>query len=145
MNASPNRISIFASLGLAALLGGFALKTVSAQPTTSAPPPPSGKITPWAAIKIAQSKVPGRPLQANFEFDEGKWVYGVMIVSGKTIKEVEIDPSSGKVGDVESVTPNGEAKEVRAELTKAIGGTPAAKKGEADEKDENDEKGEKPE
>ena len=61
-------------------------------------------------------------MHADFEFDEGKWVYGVMIVNGKIIKEVQIDPISGKIGDVETVTPEGEAAEVKAELTKAIGG-----------------------
>jgi hypothetical protein len=43
-----------------------------------------------------------------------------MIVSGKSIKEVEIDPMSGKVGDTENVTPEGEAKEVQQELTAAL-------------------------
>ena len=79
------------------------------------------------AINIALKKVPGRALNANFEFDEGKWVYGVVIVHGKTIKEVEIDPITGKVADSETVTPDGEANELRAELTKAISGKkPAA-------------------
>ena len=87
------------------------------------------------AIHIALGKVPGRVLQANFEFDEGKWVYGVMIVNGKILKEVEIDPMTGKIGDVETVTPEGEAKEVQDELTKAVGG-PSTEP----EKDEKDEK-----
>jgi hypothetical protein len=83
-------------------------------------PPPTGKITPWAAIKIAVAHTPGQALNANFEFDEGKWVYGVMIVTRQGLKEVELDPNTGKVGDVESITPEGEAKETAQELRAAL-------------------------
>lgn len=127
-----------AGLGLAALLGGAALQAANAGGKPD--PPPTGKITPWQAIKIANGKVPGRVLNANFELDEGKWVYGVMIVADGKIQEVEIDPTSGKIGDVEAVTPEGEAKEIQDELTKAIGGKTASASKEADEKDEKDEK-----
>lgn len=107
---------VLAGICLVALLGGsLFLMTARAQQ-----PAPKGKITPWEAIKIATGKVSGRPLMANFEFDEGHWIYGVMIVSGKSIKEVEIDPMTGKVGDTENVTPEGEAKEVQQELTAAL-------------------------
>jgi len=80
-----------------------------------------GKIAPWEAITIAQSKISGLPIQANFEFDEGKWFYGVMIMSENTIKEVDIDAVTGEVGDIEILTPQDEADEVKAELTKALG------------------------
>ena len=84
-------------------------------------PKPMSKITPPEAIAIALKKmVGGRPLQANFEFDEGHWVYGVMVVKDHKITEVEIDPMTGKVGDSEDVTPAGEAKEIQDELGKAI-------------------------
>jgi hypothetical protein len=123
------------SIGLAALLGGsLCLMTARAQQGAKKIPAPMGKITPWKAIEIATGKVPGRALNANFEFDEGHWIYGVMIVSGKTLKEVEIDPMTGKIGDVESITPEGEAKEVASELNAAIGnGKPAPEKGEKGE------------
>jgi hypothetical protein len=120
-----------AGVGLTALIGGFALQTAKAA-GGKADPAPVGKITPWAAIKIATGKVPGRVLNANFELDEGKWVYGVMIVANGKIQEVEIDPMTGKIGDTEEITPEGEAKEVQAELTAALSGKPAAK--ESDEK-----------
>ncbi|HLK58842.1 MAG TPA: PepSY domain-containing protein [Chthonomonadaceae bacterium] len=108
-------------LGLAALAGGLSLVAARAQEGKKAIPTPTGKITPWQAIKIATTKVPGQALNANFEFDEGHWVYGVMVVSGKKIHEIEIDPNTGKVGDVEEVTPEGEGKEVTAELNAALG------------------------
>ncbi len=138
MTTKGMRIAL--ALGMSALAGGG---LTWAHAGGKAIPAPTGKITPWAAIKIATQKVPGRALQANYEFDEGKWIYGVMVVSGQTIKEVEIDPMTGKVGDVENVTPEGEAKEMQAELTKAIGGKSAPAKA-TDEKDEKDEKPEKP-
>ncbi len=107
------------ALGLASVLGGASL--VARAQDGKKQPEPAGKITPWAAIKIALAKVPGRPLNANFEFDEGHWVYGVMVVSGKKIQEVEIDPMTGKVNAVEEITPAGEAKEMEQELNTAIG------------------------
>ncbi len=135
-----------AGIGLSVLLGGsLTLMSAFAQKTKATQPEPQAKITPIQAIAIAQKKVPGRPLQANFEFDEGHWVYGVMIVNGKTIKEVEIDPMTGKVGATETVTPDDEAKEMKDMLTKAIGGKVSApKEKEEDEKDEKPEKPEKP-
>ena len=130
--------TLCAMLGAGAVIaGGTGLLAAQAQQKGSAMPQPKCKVSPVEAIKIAESKVPGRPLQANFEFDEGKWVYGVMIVSGKTLKEVTIDPMTGTVGDVETVTPEDEAKEIKDELTKAIGGKVNAAAAE--------EKGEKPE
>ena len=105
-------------------------------------PAPKCKISPVEAIAIALKKAPGKPLQANFEFDEGHWVYGVMIVQGKEIKEVEIDPMTGKVGGVEAITPEGEAKEMLAELKAAIG-SKAAPTAKAETEKEGDEKDEK--
>lgn len=111
-------------LSLAALIGSGALALSAIAQNSKKVPEPKGKITPWEAIKSAKGKVPGRALNANFEFAEGHWVYAVMIVNGKTIKEVEIDPMTGKVGDTETITPEGEAQEMKDELTVAIGGTP---------------------
>ncbi len=128
-------------LGVAGLIGGVTFAGVMAQEKMKAQPEPKCKISPVDAIKIAHTKVKGTVIQSNFEFDEGKWVYGVMIVEGKTIKEVEIDPISGKIGDVETVTPEDEAKEMKDALTKAIGGSMAtAKPAGSKEKDEEDEK-----
>jgi hypothetical protein len=133
----PNRAqrTLIAGIVLCSITAaGVALRANAGGPR----PEPTGKVTPWAAIKIALTKVPGTPLNANFEFDEGKWVYGVMIVSGKSIKEVEIDPNTGKIGGVETVTPDDEAQEIKAELTKAVSGksNPVGK----EEKEEDDEK-----
>lgn len=123
MRTKRMKTALYTTLGLGAVLaGGTGMLAAHAQQKGSTTPEPKCKVSPVEAIRLAKGKVPGRPLNANFEFDEGKWVYGVMIVSGKTIKEVTIDPMTGKVGDVETVTPEDEAKEIKDELTKATGG-----------------------
>jgi hypothetical protein len=75
-------------------------------------------ISPVEAMRIAEKRSGGRATRATFEFDEGKWVYGVITVKNHKLMETEIDPVSGKVLDTEAVTPDGEAKEVRAEFAK---------------------------
>ena len=114
-----NRIIVATVAAFALIVAGVAFaqeKEEGSAPQTA----PMANIGPVKAIKIALGKVPGKVLQANFEFDEGHWVYGVMIVHNHKITEVEIDPMSGKIGDSEEVTPEGEAKEVLAELSKAV-------------------------
>lgn len=108
-----------AAVALTCALGGSVL--VAGAQHGARQPAPRCSISPVDAIKVATARVPGRPLWANFEFAEGKWVYAVMIVNGKSIKEVEVDPMTGKPGAIEVVTPNDEAKEVRDDLSVAIG------------------------
>jgi len=124
---------------VAALAGLGAVATFVAMSTSvfaqKQPAPPASVISPVRAMQIATAKAGGHALSATFEFDEGHWVYGVIVVSGPTLQEVELDPATGKVGDVEKITPEGEAKEMAGELNKAIGKAPA--KG---TKEENDEK-----
>lgn len=89
------------------------------------PSKPVIKVTPIQAMAVARKKLGGgTPFQANFEFDEGHWVYGVMIVKGHAISEVEVDPMTGKALATESVTPDDEAKESTEMLKKvaAAGG-----------------------
>jgi hypothetical protein len=81
---------------------------------------PKAKLNPIQAMRIAEKASHGKAFQATFEFDEGKWVYGVMVKKGAQLFEVELDPVTGKVGDTEKVTPAGEAKEVQSELGKIL-------------------------
>ena len=141
MQIRNTRFTLPLALSALTLLGGsLALINADAQKKAQKQPAPQCKITPVQAINIALGKVPGRPLNANFEFAEGKWVYGVMVVNGKTIKEVEIDPMTGKVGDTETITPEDEAKEIQQELNAAIGNKTAAPEKEGKEGDEKPEK-----
>ena len=90
-------------------------------------------------MKAATDKVPGsKAFSATYARESNKWLYDVIVIKGKTINEVEVDAATGKVGDTEAGTPEGEGKAMTADLAKAIGApvTKAAEKGEADEKDE---------
>lgn len=81
---------------------------------------PHAKVTPVQAMSIAEGKTGGKAARATFEFDEGHWVYGVLIVKNHKLMEVELDPMTGKVGDTEVVTPEDEGKETQQELAALI-------------------------
>jgi hypothetical protein len=89
------------------------------RPATAATAP-SGKLGPWDAMKIAGARAHGRPVTATFEFEDGHWIYGVMVASHGKLKEVEIDATTGQLGDIETATPEGEARELRGDLERAI-------------------------
>ena len=139
MNTRSHRVLLAAS-GLTLAIGSaFVLTRAGAQKD---PNKPMAQISPLAAIKTATKAVPGRALMANFEYDEGHWIYGVMILTPeKKLMEVEVDPMTGKIaGKPEAVTPEDEAKELTDQLNTALGKTSATPAKEADEKDEKAEK-----
>jgi hypothetical protein len=75
-------------------------------------------------MRVASKKVGGRALSATFEFEDGHWIYGVKVLTAghpKQLKEVEINATTGAIGDVEAITPEGEAKETVSELRAALG------------------------
>ena len=111
------RAMAIAAIGLIAIGSGAAELT---QKLSAFSAPPSGKVTPWAAMKTAAAKTGGKPFQAVFEFEDGRWQYGVLVLKGGRISEVEINATTGVVGDVEGITPAGEAKEAQSELEAAI-------------------------
>lgn len=82
----------------------------------SMPQNPSGKISAWEAMSSVEKSSGGHAFQAVFEFEDGHWIYGVFVLKGHKISEVEVDATTGKIGDSEDVTPAGEAKEVQEEL-----------------------------
>lgn len=103
---------------------------------------PQAKLTPWAAMSIANKQVHGQPISANYELDEGHWLYDVMIVKDKALHVVEVDANTGKANKAETSSPEEEAKELVSDLHKALG-TPA---GSATLKEQDGKaKGEKPE
>ncbi len=81
---------------------------------------PVAKVTPVQAMKAAEGKVGGKAAMAIFEFDEGHWIYGVVIMKNHKLMEVDVDPMTGKTGDSEDVTPADEAKEFQDGLTKML-------------------------
>jgi hypothetical protein len=106
-----NTYTTIVGLALAALLFGN-VSRVAAQ----ADP----KVTPLQAMKAATAKVPGRALNATFESEDGKWMYTVWVISGKTLTEVQVDAVSGKAGEAEVFTPEKEAKDVKEELNEEL-------------------------
>ena len=79
---------------------------------------PIAKITPVQAMKAAEAKTGGKATLAIFEFDEGHWIYGVVVVKNHKLTEVDVDPVTGKAGATEAVTPDDEAKEMKDALAK---------------------------
>lgn len=85
------------------------------------PTKPILKISPIEALTIATKKLNGgTAFQAIYEFDEGHWVYGVLVVKGHTVTEVSVDPMTGKVLDTEALTADDEAKEARDLMNQVI-------------------------
>ena len=102
---------------------------------------PTAKVGPWDAMKSAEARVPGsKAYSATYTQEGGKWLYDVIVIKGKTITEVEVDAATGKVGDSEAATPEGEGKELTAGLNKAIGeaGKAGTVKEDKEEKEDNE-------
>ena len=81
---------------------------------------PGGKVTPWQAMATAEKATGGHAVQALFEYEGGKWIYGVVVLKGHKLLEVELSSDTGKVGDTEEITPTEEGKETAAELTRVV-------------------------
>ena len=79
---------------------------------------PHSNITPVQAMKAAEAKTGGKATMAIFEFDEGHWIYGVIVTKNHKLTEVDVDPMTGKAGATEAVTPEDEAKEMKDALDK---------------------------
>ena len=79
---------------------------------------PHSNITPVQAMKAAEGKTGGKATMAIFEFDEGHWIYGVIVAKDHKLTEVDVDPMTGKAGSTEAVTPDDEAKEMKDALEK---------------------------
>ena len=122
--------------------GAVALTGVLLAGANAQDPAKHGKVAPWDAMKSAAAKVPGSHAYSATYLTEGnKFMYDVIVIKGKSISEVEVDATTGKVGDVEAVTPEMEGKEMASDLNTAIGNkAPAKSAGKA----EKPEKGEKP-
>ena len=89
--------------------------------TWQKPPKPAPKTTPVQAIDAAINKMGGgAAFQATLEYEDGKWVYGVLVVKGHKISEVVVDSDKGTILDIEGVTPDDEAGEVKEELAAVI-------------------------
>ena len=129
-----NRTGI-AIAGIAALLGGgLALNRANAKGAE-----PTGKVTPWAAMKIANATLKGKPLTATYASEGNKWLYDVLVTKDGKLYEVEVDATTGKAAPAETVTVEEEAKEMTDDLNKGMGvAAPKGEKTEAPEKEEKE-------
>jgi hypothetical protein len=128
------------------LLGGTGLLVLlasSIHPSAQAQSQiPKAKLTPWAAMNVANERVHGKPISATYELDEGHWLYDVMIAKGNKLNVVEVDANTGKADKPEASTPEEEAKELVSDLNKALGKSPGSATVQGS--GEKAEKGEKP-
>ena len=97
---------------------------VLAAPAPPKPRPPAvqshAKITAAQANAAALKRFPGKVIgKTKLENEEGTWQYGVMVQSGKTLREVMVNARTGKIDSVEVTTTATERKEARAEAAKA--------------------------
>ena len=82
----------------------------------------TAKVTAAQAAKTALAKYHGslakKPL---LEKEDGKWQYEVIVKTGKTMHEVNVDATTGKITSTETVTAKEEATEKKAEAKKGKG------------------------
>lgn len=73
------------------------------------------------AISAAEQQVGGKASRAEYEHEQGRWVFDVEVVKGSEVLDVQVDPISGKVitamndpadqGDVEDSDGDSEAND----------------------------------
>ena len=74
------------------------------------------RISASKAAKIAQAKYHGKLMGTpKIEHEDGVWQYEVLLRVGKTMKEVNVNAETGKIGSVENTTAKEEARESKAE------------------------------
>jgi len=102
---------VLASLGALGLLSASLLAAYAA---------PHAKISAAKASAVVLKRFPGKlTAKTTLENEEGKWQYGVMVRSGKTLREVMVDANTGKIVDIEVTSAAKETTEKRAEVTAA--------------------------
>lgn len=78
------------------------------------------KLATAQANSIALKEFPGKVVgKTKLENEEGTWQYGVMVRSGKTLREVMVNANTGKIDSVEVTTAGKEKTEAKAEVAKA--------------------------
>jgi hypothetical protein len=108
-----------AVLAAALLVGG----AVQAAPAPKARPHATrtqAKLTTAQAEAVAVKKFAGKVVgKTKLENEEGTWQYGVMVQSGKTLREVMVNAKTGKIDTVEVTNAATESREAKAEAAKA--------------------------
>jgi len=78
---------------------------------------PHASITAKQAEAIVLGKFPGKIVEkTKLENEEGVWQYGVMVKSGKTLREVMVNAKTGKIDNVEVTNTTKEKDEAKADV-----------------------------
>lgn len=102
----------------ACLAAGFLLTTIPSR--TWAAGHHHGRLTVAQANRIALRRFPGKvAAKTVLENEKGTWQYGVMVRSGKTLREVMVNAGTGRIDNVEVTTDAKERAEKQAELKHA--------------------------
>lgn len=81
---------------------------------------PHAKIGVARANAIVLKRFPGKlTAKTTLENEEGTWQYGVMVRSGRTLREVMVDAGSGKIANIEATTAGKEKVEAAQEAAVA--------------------------
>lgn len=111
---------IFAGAVAAGLLLSGALQAAPTHHGRTHRAPAHAKITAAQARAAALKKFPGKVIgKTSLENEEGTWQYGVMVQSGKTLREVMVNAKTGKIDSVEVTTASKEGAEAKAEGARA--------------------------
>ena len=108
----PLRVPLRAFAGGVGLLTtlGVALSAASAKTT------PHFRVSAAQATAIVLKRFPGQLTgKPSLEDEEGSWQYGVMVRSGRTLREVMVDAKTGKIVNVEVTTSGKEKSEAKTD------------------------------
>ncbi len=123
-----------------ALVVVVSLLLVLASAQTKAKPHSTHQISVKAANAVVLKKFPGKIVgKTKLENEEGKWQYGVLVMSKKVLREVMVDAKTGKIASVEVTDLKKEHQEAIEDAKSAKG----AKKGAVKKSKKDDEDGEK--
>lgn len=107
---------VLAVMAVLALLAGT---MAYAAPAPKAQVPPKLKITMAQANATALARFHGKVVgKTTLENEAGVWQYGVMVQTGKTLREVMVNANTGKIDHVEVTSASKENKEAQAEAAK---------------------------
>lgn len=116
MKITNTRVASKTLIALLAILPTVPVALSMAHAATTRHATSHARITMAQANAIALKKFPGKLTQkTTLENEEGSWQYGVMVRSGRTLREVMVDANSGKIANVEVTNASQENSEQRAE------------------------------
>lgn len=104
----PRSMPLLAAVAVLGIAGGVVAATKVAPAPKSAPvaakvpvktaaKPPKPKLSMHQARAIAHKAAPGRIIASEYEMEGGSWRYSFDIQQKNNVREIGIDPNSGKI------------------------------------------------